>query len=418
MIYDIIIVGGGAAGLRTSIQAKKCNPKLSILVLEKYEKTGGRMETIHTTVKGRKIKYDSGAGRIHSSHTTLLGLLKQYNLHTYPLTHPVEWRVSGDTTTSENPFTEIWTTLCQLFTDLPEDEKRTKTLRQIAIEVLGPKAAIELLDKYPYRAELEIANADSSIDLYAGLSKGQFYVIAEGFSALAEAMEKEARKLNVQFKFNTDVMRFTQNQSTLVYTVRTSKGEFETKRLILAVPSKALEYIHPFSPDHPMVKQVQMEPLMRIYSVYPTGDWFPENPVVTNTPLRYIIPIDPKQGLIMSSYLDSRDIDLWKDLHKKDNNDKLVQKIQNETKTLFPELTIPEPYYTKAHLWKDGCSYWVPTTEDYRVLSQQALTPMASTYPNLHVIGESYSTKQQWVEGALEHADALITSIKENLTTE
>lgn len=117
----------------------------------------------------------------------------------------------------------------------------------------------------------------------------------------------------------------------------------------------------------------------------------------------------------MSSYIDSRDIEPWSDLHKKENNERLKMKVQNETQALFPELTIPPALYTKAHLWRDGCSYWLPNEESYKELSHRALDPLPD-HPNLHLIGESYSTKQQWIEGALEHADTLVAAIKENLT--
>ena len=413
-MYDIIVVGAGAAGLRASLECKKINPKLNILILEKYGAAGGRMETIKTKVGTKSIQYEAGAGRIHSSHTKLLGLVKHYNLHTARISDETLWRPYNSKST-ENNFNQTWSALCNVFLELPEEEKRTLTLREIAIKTLGPERALALLDQYPYRAELETASAASSIDLYKSLETGYFSVIEEGFSALVDAMYKDARKQGVTMKFNTNVMRATYDSKTNTHTVRADKGTYETKRVILAVPQKALAQIHPFSPDNAFVKAVRMEPLMRIYSVYQSGDWFPEAKVVTNSPLRYIIPVNQAKGLIMSSYLDSRDIDLWSELHKKDNNERLKMKIQNETQALFPELTIPPPLYTKAHLWSDGCSYWLPNEEDYRELSKKALNPLPE-HPNLHLIGESYSTKQQWVEGALEHADSLVAAIKENLT--
>lgn len=414
MVFDIIIVGAGIAGLRAALESKKINKHLKILVLEKYKASGGRMYTVHETVQGKPIQYESGAGRIHSSHIKLLSLLKYYNLHTAEITEETLWRPYGQTA-KPNHFTDMWLSLCAVFEELPDEVKRTKTLRELAISALGAEQATTLLDHYPYRAELEIANADSSIDLYKSLQKGHFCVVKEGFSALAERMTKDAVKQDVQFKYTIEVDRIIYDKTK--FTVKTTKQtSFEAKRVIMALPQKALINIHPFSQDHPLLKAVRMEPLMRIYSVYPQPtDWFPKAKVVTNTPLRYIIPVDQKAGLIMSSYLDSRDIELWPDLHKKENHEKLVQKIQNETTALFPESRIPEPLYTKAHLWQQGCSYWLPTTEDYRQLSREALNPMPDTHPGLHLIGESFCKKQQWIEGAIEHADELIASIKENL---
>ena len=83
--YDIIIVGAGIAGLRFALEAKKRNRNFKIIILEKYEKTGGRLYTQHSTINGKKIHYESGAGRIHSSHKKSLELVKHYKLTTIPI---------------------------------------------------------------------------------------------------------------------------------------------------------------------------------------------------------------------------------------------------------------------------------------------------------------------------------------------
>jgi hypothetical protein len=99
-------------------------------------------------------------------------------------------------------------------------------------------------------------------------------------------------------------------------------------------------------------------------------------------------------------------------LYKKDKADELKEKIHNDTTALFPEANIPQPpTYTQAQFWRDGVSYW-KTNTNYKKLSEEAL----QAYPNLHVVGESFSTKQQWVEGSLEHADRLIALIKSQST--
>ncbi|MDY6183725.1 MAG: NAD(P)/FAD-dependent oxidoreductase, partial [Candidatus Cryptobacteroides sp.] len=50
MHYDIIIIGGGAAGLMAAIGAGTTNPALSVLVLEKMPRPGRK---IVITGKGR-----------------------------------------------------------------------------------------------------------------------------------------------------------------------------------------------------------------------------------------------------------------------------------------------------------------------------------------------------------------------------
>jgi protoporphyrinogen oxidase len=415
---DIVIVGAGAAGLRTAINLKKYKRDLNIRVLEANPEAGGRMYTYHTKVSGRPIQYDTGAGRIHSSHKLLLDLLKHYDIDTTTLPEATSWRRLGSTTTEPDNFDELWSTLIRLYRELPPALLRTQTLREITIDVMGAQHANALLEAYPYRAEIEIMSGDSSVDLYTSLEAGSFCVPNGGFERLTHCMVKEAKDLGVQFEFNAEVQRieFKDDQRYHITGLKNKKfKEWTIDRLILAIPVNAMERIYPFSPDHPLLKRIRMEPLMRIYSVYKAKDaaWFPPTRVVTNSPLRYIIPINQKTGLIMSSYLDSRDIEFWHDLHKKDNNKLLKDKIQQETQALFPELTIPKAEITTAHLWRDGCSYWLPGDYDYKKASQQALLPMPQTHPRLHLVGESFSTKQQWIEGALEHATTLVELLKE-----
>jgi len=416
---DIIIIGAGIAGLVAAIEILKLNPKLDIVVLEKEKESGGRMYTYKTQVNGHNIQYESGAGRIHSSHKRLLQLLKKYNRTTYQMSPDTDYRLYGSNISEPNYFSKFWKDICQVFKDLPKETLRTKTLREIAIETMGPAAATKLLEMYPYRAELEVMSADSALDLFAHLQTGHFVGIEGGFSAFIDALTKEVKEHKIKIVYNTEVQRIELKDD--IYKVSGIKHEkhfeYKSKRVIVAIPAKPLQKIYPFSADHPLIKCIRMESLMRIYSVYKDSSWFPKHVVVTNSPLRFIIPINNKTGLIMSSYLDSRDIEQWTDLNKKENNEKLAFKIRCETQVLFPDLNIPKAEYTKAHLWSEGCSYWLPGNYNYKKLSAQALHPMPETHPRLHLVGESFSEQQQWIEGSLEHVERLIDMIKEDIVS-
>ena len=45
MVYDIAIIGGGAAGLCAAIYAKTENPKLNIVILEALDRVGKKLIT-------------------------------------------------------------------------------------------------------------------------------------------------------------------------------------------------------------------------------------------------------------------------------------------------------------------------------------------------------------------------------------
>ena len=63
--YDVIIVGGGIAGLRVGIEALKKQPSINCCILEKYGYIGGRIVTFRKNIpKIGEVQWENGAGRI------------------------------------------------------------------------------------------------------------------------------------------------------------------------------------------------------------------------------------------------------------------------------------------------------------------------------------------------------------------
>ena len=294
---DLLIVGAGIAGLRTAIELKRSNRDLRVRVVELNPAAGGRMYTYHTKVGSKQIQYDTGAGRLHSSHKKLIGLLDHYGIKRFQLSDKTDWRELGSKSEPNN-FYQVWATLLEIYKELPESTLRTKTLRELALETLGVEHAKDLLDRYPYRAELEVMSADSAIDMFDTLHGGSFSVPIGGFEQLTDHLVADANKLGIAFEYGAEVQRIELKEDNRYKISGMKKGkhkEWAADRIVMAVHSNALSKIYPFSPDHPIMRHLRMEPLLRIYSVYKDSSWFPENRVVTNSALRYIIPVDQKK---------------------------------------------------------------------------------------------------------------------------
>ena len=73
---------------------------------------------------------------------------------------------------------------------------------------------------------------------------------------------------------------------------------------------------------------------------------------------------------------------------------------------------LPAPLFTKAHSWRAGVTYWLPGDYSPVEASRAAVRPLPETYPSVFLCGESYSLRQCWVEGALEHAAAALHDVK------
>ena len=64
MLFDIIIIGGGIAGLYTLYSLSKKHPNLKILLLEKGKNLGGRIYTY----KDQYMTLEAGAGRFSDTN--------------------------------------------------------------------------------------------------------------------------------------------------------------------------------------------------------------------------------------------------------------------------------------------------------------------------------------------------------------
>ncbi len=151
---------------------------------------------------------------------------------------------------------------------------------------------------------------------------------------------------------------------------------------------------------------------MRTYAVFPVSkgtSWFSGLPKIASaSPLRFFIPMDPTCGTVMLSYTDGKDAREVLRMLDKYGEDSTGDKLVAQARRSFPDRTIPDPLFFKAHPWTSGCTYWLPGSYDPEQKSREALKPFSDW--NLFCCGESFSLRQAWMEGALEHADLLLST--------
>ena len=380
-----IVVGGGIAGLTVALALANQGDRVTLL--EKDERLGGRIVT-------SKYGYEIGAGRLHNTHNRICQLVTHYGLKTYPISTKSGWRPLGFKT-EVNRFDDTWGSITKQLRRLPASELSAKPLSDLASATFGPHTSA-LLTQFPYRAETEILRADLALRSFEdemGTPKG-FNVVAGGLQGVIKGLAADARKAGVRVRLNTSVEDVKQGQVHLK-----SGKTLKADRIVLALPVAALRSFSALC-GLPLLHRLEMAPLTRIYAQYPTC-WFAGEPhTVSNSPLRNIIPISEKKGIIMISYTEGRDTVHFRGL----TGSALTEAIQYEVRRLYPERDIPEPLWVRSYEWSDGCSYWKPGPYDPFEESKKALEPI----PGIHLCGESFSTRQAWIEGALEHADMLI----------
>ncbi len=123
--WDVAIIGGGAAGFFTAIRLKELNPKFSIVVLEKTQKTlskvrisgGGRCNVTHHCLKNSELLQQYPRGK---------KIIKQA-VHKFNVQHAIDWFNShGVSVKIESdgrmfPTTDSSETIAGLFEDLVAD---------------------------------------------------------------------------------------------------------------------------------------------------------------------------------------------------------------------------------------------------------------------------------------------------------
>lgn len=416
MDADIVIVGAGIAGLRCGIELLKKRPSQKIIILEKYNYTGGRVVTFRKKIEDihgncSSVQWENGAGRISHSHEKVLELIKRYKLTTIPLDDTMMYEEGGVIT--KNIFTDTIQLFLQAVERLDETYLATHTLREVLELVLGSEEANALLLQFPYRAEVDTLRADLGIESFReemGTYKG-YVVVKEGLSSLIQGMVKEFEGMGGTLFKGQEVVNIQKEGSMLYVKTKTESGEtlWETPIVICALHKDAFSSISLFK-TWKTLEYLKMEPLVRTYAVFPTTkgmSWFTGIPkLASSSMVRFFIPMNSSCGTVMISYTDGKDARHILKLLKEQGEEKTGDLIVEQVRKMFPDKKIPDPLFFKAHPWTSGCTYWLPGPYDPEVESKKALKPFSDK--NIFCCGESFSLKQAWMEGALEHADLLL----------
>ena len=424
--YDLIIVGAGIAGLRVGIEALKANPKLKCCILEKYGYMGGRVVTWRKKLpKVGEVSWENGAGRISTSHKKVLGLIKEYGLTFVPLSADTGFIDTGrrGEGLEKNMFSDLLEVYLDPIMRLSKDVLTAHTLKELLDSVIGPKDARGFYEMFPYFCEIHTLRADIALSAFHHEmhSNEGFGVCVEGLSSIIDAMVRDFVGRGGWVLKGVDVQRvlkavgggvrvecryFEENGEEL-------RTEFVGCACVLALHSEAVRKIDGVKHLR-VLKHLKMMPLLRMYAVFPVksvsdGVWFEGLPkIVTNSPVRYIIPVNAAKGIIMISYTDGGDAAKWGRMIDSRGEAVVQECVMKEIRRLFPDRSIPDPLFFKLHYWDSGCTYWLPGRYDVAEESAASLHPLGGEIPGLFMCGESFAIHQTWMESALTQADALL----------
>ena len=462
MFYDIIIIGGGIAGIYTLYSLSKKHPNLKILLLEKYKTLGGRV----STYKDKYMTLEKGAGRFSNSNILFIQLLDELHIKhkIRKISNSVSYLPSGgyghimnldDAPITINPsimeslFGKSYNQIIKfvmgeakmpsssfiskviLASRFESKEKlKNQTFIQYAQKILQKQQVEFIQDTFGYSNELYIMNAYDCIQLMQELSPlNQFFSLKDGFSQVIEKMidiiknnknidiiiEKEVK--NIKYNKKNDLFDISvgvcRRGGDIVERVG-NDSIFKCSKVICALPKQALEKLSILKPiKKHLLDKVNSGTLCRIYSRFEKDKngryWFQDLPkFTTNNDLRMVIPYNLDTGVIMISYSDGEYADRWNRLY----HDKDIDAVNTRIKELILESTgisIPAPKSTRFFYWKYGVGYWGIGANSEKV-AEQILKPFPTM--DLYICGENYSEKyQQWMEGALDTSSKILDMI-------
>jgi len=401
-------MGAGLAGLRTGIETLKQFPHIRCCILEQYDYVGGRVFTFRKHVpRVGTISWESGAGRISKDHNKVLDLIRSYDLHTAPIHSGADYLPTSTMVPTENHFSDLISVYLDPLRALDPSVLAQHTLGELLCKTIGPNSAKNFYLQFPYFSEIHCLRADLALEsFHAEMSSNKgFFVCKEGLSSIPNAMHKEFVKRGGTIQFHTTLERVTYQHGLQILHCKTDNGPmtYAAPMVVLALHHAALKQIDGIRTYH-VLKHLEMEPLLRMYAIFSVKKgacWFSDMPhTITDSPIRYIIPIDPSRGIIMISYTDGDDTKHW-GKHAEDG-------VMQEIRRLFPDKAISDPIYFKQHLWSAGCTYWLPGAYDVKTASYESLHPMPDRLPGLFMCGESFAIHQCWMESALDQADKLL----------
>jgi protoporphyrinogen oxidase/cytochrome b involved in lipid metabolism len=431
--FDYLIAGGGIAGLYTAYRLAKSNRNAKICILEASTRLGGRLHSIPHS-KGTII--EAGGARFNTDQHRILALIHELGLdsHKIPINSDSKYIPSPNqkeyNPQLEQEFPSIDNIIQMLEVHIhkhkiSDDELVNTNLLDLITKIYSsqyPTIGKYIVARYPYYSELHSLNALAGLALFTNefASKSKYFILAGGLEQLVTHIHNFLKSCQSRIKIytNTPLLNMSHSQDTNIYNITSLNKEFKAKRVILALPRNALEKIKYLSNNNikKLIKSVHPEPLYRIYAQYPLDKetkkaWFADMPkIVTNLPIKYIIPNDASKGIIMISYTDSKFAKYWFNKLSA-GNDILEKELARQLKILFPSKVIPAPLWIKHYYWNMGAAYWKPGYLAKNIIPK-IIQPLTSE--SIYICNENYSNHQAWVEGSLETADLVLDKLNQD----
>jgi monoamine oxidase len=398
------IIGSGITGLYLAYKLLLSGiPSADIVIFEGSGRIGGRIYTN----EHNGFKYSVGAGRLGKKHKYVMKLIKDFKLQDQIITisKNTNYFIEGHLMNEE-----------QLLKHYNSNFKSLNELWRYAIEkkLNGNKYDTNLYNLHNYFSLILSANDVELLKISLGylgemydmnaynglltlrkdfdIRNNEFFVLRDGIQILCDVLYKYIVNAGVSVKFSSILEDVKDDKKT----IRVNGNIYNYSKLYLTLKRGDYMKINYFKKYDYLFNTVSDGHLLRIFAQY-KDVWFKDMPkILTQNKLQFIIPIDYNSGLIQISYSDRYNADFWNAFKNDKEVKKYLTKILNE---MFPEKNIKEPEWITMHYWGSGDHMWNVgvNTKNIQDKIDEIFIPK-----DIYILGETYSERQAWIEGAIE----------------
>ena len=409
-----IIIGAGITGLYLAYQLiLKGVSATDIVIFEGSERIGGRIYT--NEHKG--FRYSVGAGRLGKKHKYVMKIIKDFKLQDQIINigkntnYFVEGRLMNEAEllshykSNFKSLNELWRYAIEKKLNGNKYDPCLYNLHNYFSLILSANDVELLKISLGYIGEMYDMNAYNGLLTLRkdfDIRNNEFFILRDGIHILCDVLYKYILDAGVSVKFSSiledvcDSASCAGGASGDKKYVKVSGVKHSYSKLYLTIKRGDYMNIGYFKKYESLFNTVSDGHLLRIFAQY-KDVWFKDMPkILTQNKLQFIIPIDYNSGLIQISYSDRYNADFWNAFKNEKDVKKYLTKILNE---MFPEKNIKEPEWITMHFWKAGDHMWNVGVNTKKI--QEKIDDIFIP-KDIYILGETYSERQAWIEGAIE----------------
>lgn len=403
-----IIVGAGITGLYLAYKLLlKGVSATDIVIFEGSDRIGGRIYT--NEHKG--FRYSVGAGRLGKKHKYVMKIIKDFKLQDQIINigkntnYFVEGRLMNEAEllshykSNFKSLNELWRYAIEKKLNGNKYDPCLYNLHNYFSLILSANDVELLKISLGYIGEMYDMNAYNGLLTLRkdfDIRNNEFFILRDGIHILCDVLYKYILDAGVSVKFSSILEDVCDSESGDKKYVKVSGVKHSYSKLYLTIKRGDYMNIGYFKKYESLFNTVSDGHLLRIFAQY-KDVWFKDMPkILTQNKLQFIIPIDYNSGLIQISYSDRYNADFWNAFKNEKDVKKYLTKILNE---MFPEKNIKEPEWITMHFWKAGDHMW-----NVGVNTKKIQEKMDDIFipKDIYILGETYSERQAWIEGAIE----------------